>query len=59
MLDNCKWDQTIEGIAKKPISGVRLSFSGKNIIRSQILVFKLWYIGQIYKHQKENGKKNI
>ena len=35
---------------------------GKNIIRNQILVSKLWCIGQIYtfpKYQKGNWKKNI
>ena len=41
---------------------VRLFLIGKNIIRNQILVSKLWYIGQIYtipKYQKGNWKKNI
>ena len=41
---------------------VRLSLRGKNMIRNQILVSKLWYIGQIYtipKYQKGNWKKNM
>ena len=41
---------------------VTLSLRGKNIIRNQIIVSKLWYIGQIYtfpKYQKGNWKKNI
>ena len=41
---------------------VRLSLRGKYIIRNQILVSKLWYIGQIYttpKYQKGNWKKNV
>ena len=41
---------------------VRLFLRGKNIIRSQIVVSKLWYIGQVYtfpKYQKGNWKKNI
>ena len=41
---------------------MRLFLRGKNIIRNQILVSKLWYIGQIYtipKYQKGNWKKYI
>ena len=37
------------------------SLRSKNIIRNQILVSKLWYIGQIYtfpKYQKGNWKRN-
>ena len=63
ILDNRKWGKIIEGIAKTHIwNRVRLSLRGKNIIRNQILVSKLWYLGQIYtipKYQKGNWKKNI
>ena len=52
--------------SKNPISGtdifVSLSLRGKNIIRNQILVSKLWYVGQIYaipKYQEGNWKKNM
>ena len=39
---------------------VRLSLRGKNLIRNQILVSKLWCIGQIYtipKYQKRDQKR--
>ena len=41
---------------------VRLSLRGKNVIRNQILVSKLWYISQNYtipKYQKGDWKKYI
>ena len=63
ILNNSKWDKIIEGYQKTHIwKRVRLSLGDKNIIRNQILVSKLWYIGQIYtipKYQKGNWKKNM
>ena len=44
------------------LNRARLSLRSKNIIRNQILVSKLWFIGQIYtipKYQKRNWYKNI
>ena len=58
ILDNSKWDKIIEVIAKTHIwHRVRHSLKSKKIIRNQIFISELWYIGQIYtipKYQKGN-----
>ena len=48
--DNCNWDKIGANIAKRIHiwSRVRLSLRGRKIIINQILLSKLWYIGQIY-----------
>ena len=49
ILDNSNWDKISEGITKNHIwNRVRLSLRSKKIILNQILLSKLWYIGQIY-----------
>ena len=60
ILDTSNWDKISKVIIKKDQiwNRVRLSFRGKKLIVNQILVSKLWYIGQIYTIQKYIIKKN-
>ena len=48
--DNSNWDKIRDNIAKKihMWNRVRLSLRGKKLVTNQILLSKLWYIGQIY-----------
>ena len=60
--DNSNWDKISANIAKRIHiwNRVRLSLRGRNIIINQILLSKLWYIGQIYiipKYVKKKLKK--
>ena len=51
ILNNSNQDKIRESIIKKSIAiwnRVRLSLRGKKIIVNQILLSKLWYIGQVY-----------
>ena len=52
-LDNSIWDKISENIKKKHHwNRVRLFLRGRKLIINQILLSKLWYIGQIYKTPK-------
>ena len=60
--DNSNWDKISANIAKRIHiwNRVRLSLRGREIIINQILLSKLWYIGQIYtipKHIKKSKKE--
>ena len=62
--DNSNWDKISANIAKRIHiwNRVRLSLRGRNIIINQILLSKLWYIGQIYiipKYVKKEIEKRI
>ena len=67
ILNNSNQDKIRESIIKKSVAiwnRVRLSLRGKKIIVNQILLSKLWYIGQVYtipkyikKETGQNGKK--
>ena len=62
--DNSNWDKISANIAKRIHiwNRVRLSLRGRKIIINQILLSKLWYIGQIYtipKHIKKEIEKRI
>ena len=63
IFDNSSRDKVNGRIIKKFIAiwnRVRLSLKGKKIIVNQILLFKLWYIGQIYtipKYIKKSKRK--
>ena len=59
ILNTSNWDKISKVIIKKDQiwNRVRLSFRGKKLIVNQILVSKLWYIGQIYTIQKYIIKK--
>ena len=48
--DNSNWDKIVDNIAKKIHiwNRVRLSLRGRKLIINQILLSKLWHIGQIY-----------
>ena len=48
--DNSNWEKIKDNIAKKIHiwNRVRLSLRGKKLIINQIVLSKLWYIGQIY-----------
>ena len=48
--DNSNWDKIVDNIAKKINiwNRVRLSLRGRKLIINQILLSKLWHIGQIY-----------
>ena len=50
IFNNCNWEIIIVCIIKKIDiwNRVRLSLRGKKIILNQILLSKLWYIGQAY-----------
>ena len=63
-LDNSIWEKITENITKRIHiwSRVRLSLKGRRIIINQVLLSKLWYIGQIYtipKHIKKQIEKRI
>ena len=49
-LNNSNWNKISEGIIKTIHIWyrVKLYLRGKKIIVNQILLFKLWYIGQLY-----------
>ena len=59
ILDTSNWEKISKVIIKKDQiqNRVRLSLRGKKLIVNQILVSKLWYIGQIYTIQKYIIKK--
>ena len=62
--DNSNWDKIRDNIAKKihMWNRVRLSLRGKKLVINQILLSKLWYIGQIYaipKYTKKQIEKMI
>ena len=62
--DNSNWDKIRDNIAKKihMWNRVRLSLRGKKFVTNQILLSKLWYIGQIYtisKYIKKQIEKMI
>ena len=62
--DNANWDKIRDNIAKKIHMWNRatLSLRGKKLITNQILLSKLWYIGQIYavtKYIKKQIEKMI
>ena len=64
ILDNCIWDKISENIPKKIHiwNRIRLSLRGNKMIINQILLSKLWYIGQIYtipKYIKKEIEKRI
>ena len=54
IADNTNWDKISVNIAKRIHirNRVRLSLRGKKLIINQLLLSKLWYIGQIYTVQK-------
>ena len=62
--DNTNWDKISVNIAKRIHiwNRVRLSFRSKKLITNQLLLSKLWYIGQIYtvpKYIKREVEKRI
>ena len=58
--DNSIWEKITKNITKRILiwNRVRLSLKGRRIIINQVLLSKLWYIGQIYTIPK-NVKKQI
>ena len=62
--DNSIWEKITENIMKRIHiwNRVRLSLKGRRIIINQVLLSKLWYIGQIYtipKYVKKQIEKRI
>ena len=59
-LDNSIWDKISENITKKIHlwNRVRLSLRGRKLFINQILLSKLWYVGQIYKYISMGRKEN-